>query len=88
MLRNALIEDLLSEGHARALLGLSNRIQQEELGKRVVQERLTVREVESLPSPLWPSGFPPARDRAETKKDSDVRHIEEDLQRILGRREW
>ncbi|MBL0058670.1 MAG: ParB/RepB/Spo0J family partition protein [Elusimicrobia bacterium] len=38
MLRNALMEDLLSEGHARALLGLADRAGQEELGKRVVQE--------------------------------------------------
>jgi ParB family chromosome partitioning protein len=32
MLRNALIEDLLSEGHARALLGVTDRVQQEDLG--------------------------------------------------------
>jgi hypothetical protein len=33
MLRNALIEDLLSEGHARALLGVTDRFQQEEDGQ-------------------------------------------------------
>jgi ParB family chromosome partitioning protein len=85
MLRNALIEDLLSEGHARALLGVSDREQQEELGKRVVQERLTVREVESLVAALGARSSV-VRDRSEKKKDSDVRHVEEDLQRTLGRR--
>ncbi len=85
MLRNALIEDLLSEGHARALLGVTDRVQQEDLGKRVVQEKLTVREVEALVSALA-GGLSKDRDIPAQKKDSDVRHIEEDLQRILGRR--
>lgn len=85
MIRNALIEDLLSEGHARALLGVADRVQQEELGKRVVQEKLTVREVEALVSALA-NGPAAGRGVPAKKKDSDVRHIEEDLQRILGRR--
>jgi ParB family chromosome partitioning protein len=85
MLRNALIEELLSEGHARALLGVTDRVQQEDLGKRVVQEKLTVREVEALVSALS-SGPSAGRAVPAQKKDSDVRHIEEDLQRILGRR--
>lgn len=85
MLRNALIEDLLSEGHARALLGVTDRFQQEEMGKRVVQEKLTVREVEALVA-AWANPASKRRDVPDKKKDSDVRHIEEDLQRILGRR--
>lgn len=85
MLRNALIEDLLSEGHARALLGVTDRIRQEELGKRVVQEKLTVREVEALVADLA-NGSKKNASVSAPKKDSDVRHIEEDLQRILGRR--
>jgi hypothetical protein len=48
MLRNALIEELLSEGHARALVGRHRPGWQEELGKRVVHEKLTVRDVEAL----------------------------------------
>lgn len=85
MLRNALIEDLLSEGHARALLGISNRAQQEDLGKRVVQEKLTVREVEALVA-AWAKGVPETSPSVPPKKNPDVRHIEEDLQRFLGRR--
>lgn len=85
MLRNALIEDLLSEGHARALLGVTDRVLQEDLGKRVVQEKLTVRDVEALVAEMA-NPAPKGRDAAVNKKDSDVRHIEEDLQRVLGRR--
>jgi ParB family chromosome partitioning protein len=39
-------EGSLSAGHARALLGLSDRSEQERLAKRIVDEELSVREVE------------------------------------------
>ncbi|HNF59535.1 MAG TPA: ParB/RepB/Spo0J family partition protein, partial [Elusimicrobiota bacterium] len=48
MIRNALMEGLLTEGHARALLGLEGKQLQEDLAKRVVQEKLNVRDVERL----------------------------------------
>jgi ParB family chromosome partitioning protein len=85
MLRNALMENLLTEGHARALLGLADRARQEALGKRVVQEKLTVREVERLVANgagATRSGRAPAAKR----KNPDVRHLEEELQSHLGRR--
>lgn len=85
MLRNALMEDLLSEGHARALLGLTDRAGQEELGKRVVQEKLTVREVERLVTD-WAGALRDGRVRVSKKKNPDLRHMEEELQRLLGRR--
>jgi len=85
MLRNALLENLLSEGHARALLGLTDRVKQEELGKRVVQEKLTVRDVERLVTD-WTSASKEGRAPAVPRKNPDVRHLEEELQRELGRR--
>jgi ParB family chromosome partitioning protein len=85
MLRNALLEGLITEGHARALLGLSDRVQQEELGKRVVQEKLTVRDVEKLVLD-WASAARAGRVKSPRRKNADVRHLEEDLQRTLSRR--
>lgn len=85
MLRNALMEGLISEGHARALLGLSDRGQQEELGKRVVQEKLTVRDVEKLVLD-WAGAARSGRVKTARRKNADVRHLEEDLQRTLSRR--
>ena len=41
-------EQLLSAGHARALLGTPDRMRQEELARRVVDEQLSVRAVEEL----------------------------------------
>lgn len=85
MLRNALMEGLISEGHARALLGLSDRVQQEEIGKRVVQEKLTVRDVEKLVMD-WAGAARSGRVKPARRKNADVRHLEEDLQRTLSRR--
>lgn len=85
MLRNALLEGLITEGHARALLGLADRTQQEELGKRVVQEKLTVRDVEKLVLD-WASAARTGRVKTPRRKNADVRHLEEDLQRTLSRR--
>lgn len=85
MLRNALMEGLITEGHARALLGLSDRVQQEELGKRVVQEKLTVRDVEKLVMD-WAGAARAGRVKPARRKNADVRHLEEDLQRTLSRR--
>jgi len=42
------IEDQISAGHARALLGTPDRAEQERLAKQIVAEGLTVRQVEDL----------------------------------------
>ncbi len=53
-----LVDGQLSAGHARALLGLPDRLAQEHLAHRIVEESLTVREAEDLiraerePAPL------------------------------------
>ena len=38
----------LTAGHARALLGLSSRQEQDQLANRAIQENLTVREIERI----------------------------------------
>ncbi|HNA60438.1 MAG TPA: ParB/RepB/Spo0J family partition protein [Elusimicrobiota bacterium] len=83
MIRNALMEGLLTEGHARALLGLEGKQLQEDLAKRVVQEKLNVRDVERLVAE-WSAA--PERPRPAKRKNPDVRVLEEELQRHLGRR--
>jgi ParB family chromosome partitioning protein len=85
MLRNALMEGLLTEGHARALLGITDRTRQEELGKRVVQAKLTVRDVERLVAD-WAGALREGRVRPTPRKNPDVRRLEEELQALLGRR--
>ena len=83
MIRNALMEGLLTEGHARALLGLEGKQLQEDLAKRVVQEKLNVRDVERL---VAEGSAAAERPRPAKRKNPDVRVLEEELQRHLGRR--
>lgn len=81
--RNALMEGLLTEGHGRALLGLTNPVVQESLAKRIVAEKWSVRDVERA---VAGAAEAPAEKAPARQKNPDVRHLEEELQRFLGRR--
>ncbi len=70
----------LSMGHARALLSLEDPQAQIELCRRVVDEGLSVRQVEKLVK----AGPRSSRRRAAPPIDPDVRQMEEKLQRALG----
>lgn len=82
--REAVMEGQLSEGHARALLGLAEK-DQTELGERILREKLTVRDVERIVAD-WQTATRDGRVRPAKRKNADVRHLEEELQRSLGRR--
>jgi ParB family chromosome partitioning protein len=43
-----LVAGLISAGHARALLGLSNEVEVEKLAQRIINENLTVRAIEEI----------------------------------------
>jgi ParB family chromosome partitioning protein len=83
--RRALAEGDITEGHARALLGLEGDDGRAELARRVLAEKLTVRDVERLVAD-WRTAAATGRVRPSRRKNPDVRHMEEDLQRALGRR--
>ena len=51
IIKQAIEEEKISEGHAKALLSLDNKIKQEVLLKRILGLGLTVRETEKLTSP-------------------------------------
>jgi len=72
----------LSMGHARALLSLDDSSAQIALCKRIVDEGLSVRQVESLVK----SGVRPPKPRPARPVDPNVRRLEEELQRALGTR--
>ena len=80
--RDALAAGQISAGHARALLGVTNRRVQVELCERIVKEDLSVRSVERLTGEVKPK--PPKRPAPE--KDVHVRELEESLQEHLGTR--
>lgn len=83
--RKALSEGEITEGHARALLGVEDDEEKAALARRILAEKLTVRDVERLVTD-WQSAAAGGRVKAVRRKNPDVRHMEEELQRSLGRR--
>ncbi len=73
----------LEMGHARALLALSGRRQQVEVGGLVAKKGLSVRETEALVRRMQqPAG---KRDRSgDDERDPNVRKLEDDLAEKLG----
>jgi ParB family chromosome partitioning protein len=69
-------------GHARALLGLSNRRQQSEVAALVAQKQLSVRETEALVRRL--SREKAAEVQPSPRSDANIRKLETDLSEKLG----
>jgi ParB family chromosome partitioning protein len=83
--RAAVIEGQLSEGHARALLGVPDDTQMGRLADRVIRARLSVRQTEALVRAAKRSaGGQPSRSRGSHAKTPAVRDLEARLQRKLG----
>jgi len=86
-----LIQDRkLSEGHARALLGISEKAEQVRLAREAVHEGWSVREMETrarAEPPSKPSGAAPSQAAARTPQkmpSADVRRVEDALRKRLG----
>lgn len=79
-----LVENLLSGGHARALLGLEDREQQYELAKKVTENQLSVRQVEKLVKMM----AAPKKEKKADEEERDLsfiyRDIEEKLKSVMG----
>jgi ParB family chromosome partitioning protein len=78
----------LEMGHARALLGLSQRRQQVEVAALVARKGLSVRETEALVRRLTQPQAPPGdgATRAGKAADPNIRRLEQDLAEKLGAR--
>jgi ParB family chromosome partitioning protein len=80
------VDGRITAGHARALLAVK---QPEVVAKRIVEENLTVRDVEHIAyadhgNPVTPAGQPQAPRRAKAAKDPDTRAVERALEDVLG----
>ncbi|MCJ2045911.1 ParB/RepB/Spo0J family partition protein [Methylobacterium sp. J-078] len=73
----------ITAGHARALLGVRDA---ESVARRIVEEGLSVREVEALASAEVPEGDGPrpGRPRRAAEKDAEIRTLEQAMARALG----
>lgn len=71
-----LIESVISEGHGRALLSIENKDLQYEIAQRIIDENLSVREVEKLIKDLF-------KKKNEIKKDIEQNPYINDIQNRL-----
>jgi ParB family chromosome partitioning protein len=80
----AIVDRRISEGHGRALGGLSADHQEHVLGT-VVDQDLSVRQTEELVRRLRePRATAAAGDEVATTRDPDLERVEEELRRVLG----
>jgi ParB family chromosome partitioning protein len=82
--RAKVVSGELSEGHARALLGLSDEAAMEPLADKVIRGRLSVRATEALVRGARKT--PASSERATAAKSASVRDLETRLSRALGTR--
>jgi len=73
-----IIEEKLSQGHAKILVGLDNAIL---LAKKIISKKLSVRQAESLVRMLKSSSNSPSR-----KKDPNIVNLEQELTDKIGMR--
>jgi ParB family chromosome partitioning protein len=83
--RNQLLQDRITSGHARAILSLGTREKQEELSALIIQKGLSVREAEAL-ARRWSEK--PKKLSTPTKRGDDLESqmisLQDSLRRYLG----
>ena len=81
-IREMLLKNQLSAGHARAIAGIGDTEKQIQLAEYVIREELSVREIEKIIKEENASKKKISRKKAE--KSADVRKVEDDLKQIMG----
>jgi ParB family chromosome partitioning protein len=76
-----LINSEISNGHARALLTISDKEVQEKLCNEIIDKNLSVRETENLVKRFL---VDKKEVKKESKQDENIVRIEDDLKKILG----
>ena len=79
-----LIDDMISTGHARALLGIEDKEQQYILAMRVFDEKLSVRETESLVKLFLNPKPEVKKEKKEEQLDAVYQQLEEKMKAIVG----
>src|SRR5499426_3021997 len=85
-IQKMLEDDLISMGHARALLGLDTKEQIRKLASQVVEKKLSVRQTEQAVQALKraPSTSPPKESSTPPSNDANIRAAELKMKRFLG----
>jgi ParB family chromosome partitioning protein len=74
----------LAAGHARALLGIPGEAAQLEAWKKIINEQLTVRQVEKMAQAAGGERKNKKRPKVALETSGDVREVEDTLRRLLG----
>ncbi len=81
-IQEAVMDEKISMGHARALLAVEKKERQKQLFEKIVAKGLSVRELEAL---IKSEGHTLLRHaKREKPKNADIATVEEELQRIVG----
>jgi len=85
-IQKMLEDELISMGHARALLGLDTKDQIRKLANQVVEKKLSVRQTEQAVQALKraPSTSPPKESSTPSTNDANIRAAELKMKRFLG----
>ena len=81
-IREMLLANQLSAGHARAIAGIGDTEKQIQLAEYAIKEGLSVREIEKI---IKEENAPKRKiSRKKAEKSADVRKVEDDLKQIMG----
>ena len=84
-IREHLLQNRMTSGHARAILSLEAREKQKELCALILQKGLSVREAEALAKRLSGKlGRPAVPDREKEELESQLKALQDSLRRYLG----
>jgi len=83
-IQKALMEGTISEGHARALLGLNSAVDQLVALEHIVKNALNVRQTEEVVRRMVEARPAPKRDRAADKRPEGAEEYESKLRSTLG----
>jgi ParB family chromosome partitioning protein len=80
------IDEMLSTGHARALLGIENQEKQYETAQKIFDEKLSVRDTEKLVKNLQneKKETPSSEKKIDPQMEAIYKDLEEQMKRILG----
>ena len=79
--QDMIVDDLISAGHARALLSIENPEEQYELAQRVMDEKLSVRDIEKI---VKEKNKPKIQKKKNEKQEALYHDIEDKLKASLG----
>lgn len=79
--KDMIVDDLISAGHARALLSIEDAAEQYDLAQRVMDEKLSVRDIEKI---VKAKNKPKLEKKKNEKQEALYREIEEKLKANLG----